>query len=232
MRRAALLAALALLLPAASAGAQTPGDEVFRRGAVEVDAGGLWNAGLPLGSARATLTGNQQGTPPVTFFDTASEFQPAAGFEGRVSVFLSRAFAVEGAFRFSRPRLETSISGDFEDAPDVTAARDVSQYVFEINGVAHIDRLRFGGGGVPFVFGGGGYLRELYSGRQVVETGQIYQAGGGVKILFRQSPLALLKGVGVRLDARVLMRRGGVELDADEPLRTYGAAAGSLVIVF
>jgi len=232
MSRRAMLAMAALLLFASAAGAQSPGEEVFRRGAVEIDVGGLWNAGLPMGTARATLTGNQQGTPPVTFFETSSQVEPAAGYEGRVSVFLSRAFAVEGAFRYARPRLETSITGDFEDAPDVTATRDVSQYVFEINGVAHLNRLRFGGGGVPFVFGGGGYLRELYEGRQIAETGQVYQAGGGVKILFRQSSMTLLKGVGVRLDARLLMRRGGVELDDDEPLRTYGAAAGSLVLVF
>ena len=231
MRRLAIAAA-ALVLGAGTARAQVPGEGPFRRGAIEIDVGGVWQAGLPMGTARATLTGNQQGTPPVTFFETSSSFEPVAGVDGRVAVHLSSVFAIEGGFRFAQPRLETRITDDFEDAADLTAVRDISQYVFDVNAVAHLNGFRFGAGSVPFVFGGGGYVRELYDGRQVVETGQVYQAGGGVKLLFRHSPRAALKGLGVRLDARVLMRRGGVELEDDEPLRTYGAAGGSLVIVF
>ncbi|HXE80900.1 MAG TPA: hypothetical protein VNK41_09130 [Vicinamibacterales bacterium] len=230
MRRAAFLAAAALLI-AVPASAQPEDQDVFDRWTIEVDAGVLWRNGLPMGATRATLTGNQRGTPPVTFFETASRFEPSAGFEGRVSVFLSRVFAVEGAFRYARPRLETRISRDFEGAPNVTATQDVSHYAFEINGVAHLTRLRFGAG-VPFIFGGGGYLRELYEGRQVAETGQVYQAGAGVKILFRQAPMSRLKGLGVRVDGRLLLRRGGVELDEDEPLRSSGAVAGGLMLVF
>jgi hypothetical protein len=231
MRRLATAAALLLLWTSAAA-AQTRDESLFRRGAIEVDAGGFWQGGLPMGSRRATLTGNQQGTPPVTFFETSSEFQPGAGFEGRVGVHLTRVFAVEGGIRFARPRLETRITADFEDAPDITATQDLSQYVFDVSGVAHLNNLRFAGGGVPFLFGGAGYLRELYEGRQVAETGQMYHAGGGVKLLFRQSPRAFLKGLGIRVDARLLMRRGGVELEEDEPLRTYSAVAGGMVIVF
>jgi opacity protein-like surface antigen len=229
MRRLLVAAGAAWLTSVSMAQAQTDPDGALRRGAFEVGVDGVWQAGLPAGTARATLTGNQQGTPAVTFFNTSSEFVPAAGVEARLAWHFSRVFAVEGTFGYARPRLETSISDDIEQATATVATQDISQYVIFVNGVAHLRRL---GRVAPFVFGGAGYLRELYSGRQVVETGQIYQAGGGVKIMFSEARRGLIKGLGVRADGRLRMRRGGVELDAEEPVRSYGAAAAGLIVVF
>ena len=79
---------------------------------------------------------------------------------------------------------------------------------------------------------GAGYLRELHNGREVVQTGQSGQAGGGIKVLLSRSQRGLVRTVGLRADARLCVRRGGIEIDEDEPLRTYASAAAGLVVGF
>ena len=44
-------------------------------------------------------------------------------------------------------------------------------------------------------------------------AGQTYHAGGGVKVLFASHPRAHVKGMGVRLDARVVVRTKGITFD-------------------
>lgn len=234
MTRAELLAGLAavLLLSALveDAGAQPGARGPFRPGAVELDLLGGWQTRSPLGSGRAPLIGNQ-GTPVVGLFDTDTEIEAGPAVEARIGVHVTRVIEIEGAFRYARPRIATRITGDFEDAPDLTATQTFSQFGFELNGLFHLTGLTFGRA-LPFVSVGGGYLRELHNGREVVETGQLGQAGGGLKVLLSQSPRGLVRAIGLRADARVCVRRGGIEIDEGEPLRTYATAAAGLVIGF
>lgn len=227
---AALIAAAAVVGGAADAQAQRYDPTLFRRGAVEVDLGGAWQAQVPLGAVSAPLTGNQ-GAPVVDLFDTSTGIEAFPAVEARLGVHVSRVFEIEGGFRFARPQLETRITGDFEDAPDVTASESFAQYAIELNGVVHLTALRFGNG-VPFIFGGVGYLRELHNGRTSVETGEQAQGGAGIKVLFMRSPRGLVRSVGIRADARVYARRRGVEIDDDEPVRLHGGAGAALVIGF
>jgi hypothetical protein len=203
---------------------------LFRPRSFEIDVGGAWQGRVPLGATSAPLTGNQ-GPPSVDLFDVDSQIDAFPSFDARLAFRLTRAFAVEGGFRYAQPKLATRITADFEDAPDITAVNSFSQYAFELNGVLHLNALRFGRS-VPFIFGGGGYLRELYSGREIVETGQTIQAGIGIKQLLRRSSRGLIRSLGVRADARFYGRRKGVELEEDEPLRTYGAASAALIVGF
>jgi hypothetical protein len=160
-----------------------------------------------------------------------SQIDAFPSLEARLAYHVTRAFAVEGGFRYAQPQIETRITDDFENAPDITAINKFSQYAFELNGVLHLNGLRFGTS-VPFIFGGGGYLRELHEGREIVETGQIVQAGVGIKQLLRRSSRGLIRALGVRADARYCARRNGVELADDDPLRSYAAASAALILGF
>jgi hypothetical protein len=204
----------------------------FRPGSIELDLGGLWQGGVPLGAVTAPLTPNQTSGGSFDLFDTSSRIVEAPGFEARVGVYLTRTLEIDGGLRYSRPQLETRISADFEEAAETTAVTSFSQYIFDVNAVIHLNRLRIGRAGTPFIFGGGGYLRELHDGRELVDTGQIYQGGGGVKFLFTQSARGLIRAVGLRADGRWCVRRGGVELESGERSRGYAAAGAALVIGF
>jgi hypothetical protein len=226
-----LTAALAIA-SAAETLAQGTAEPLFRARAFELDLGASWLGGIDFGARRAEFVRNQSNGTPFPLFEVDSGIAPAPAFEGRLGFHLTRALALEGAFLYARPRLESRITGDAEDAPSLTASEDVSRYIVDVSAVVHLTGLRMGGSAVPFVLAGAGYLRELHEGRTLVETGQLYHAGGGVKYLFSRRRRGLIRGLGLRLDARIYVRRGGLELDEDEPSRTFAAGGGSLVVLF
>jgi hypothetical protein len=228
------VALLGVLLPApAWAQALQPSPAgPFRPWSIEIDAGILWSSGIDLGSTTASITANQ--TPAVDYplFDTAADLDAAPGFEGRIGLWITRIIGVEGAFQYSRPTLETRISGDVENAPVVTATANLSRYVIDVSGIVHLTRFRIGRSGMPFVLGGLGYLRELDDAQALAETGRLYHAGGGFKYLFASRSRGLVKGYGIRGDARLYFKDGGYELERDEPLRRFFAGGASLIIAF
>jgi hypothetical protein len=227
----AVIAGAALLLCAGDAHGQASA-EGLRSGSIEVDIGVVWQGGVPLGSVSAPLTPNQTSGGSFDLFDTSSRIVEAPGFEARLGYHLTRTLEIEGGLRYSRPQIETEITGDFEDASEVTAATMFSQYIIDVSAVVHLNRLRIGRVGTPFVFGGGGYLRELHDGRELIETGQVYQGGAGVKFLISRSTTGLIRALGLRADGRWCVRRGGVELEPEDRSRSYAAAAASLIVGF
>lgn len=228
-RLAGLVAAVWLVTGPSEALAQAT-SRPFRRGAVELDVLGGWQTPSSLGARRAPLIGNQ-GTPIVGLFDTSTEIEASPAVDARLGVHVTRLFEIEGGVRVARPRLATRLTNDFEDVADLTATQTFTQFAFELNGVFHLTALR-AGSVLPFVTVGAGYLRELHNGREVVQTGQSGQAGGGIKVLLSQSPRGLVRTLGFRADARFCVRRGGIEIDEDEPLRPYASAAAGLLIGF
>jgi hypothetical protein len=234
-RRAVLAALLALSVPGpvlAQARQPSAPNGPFRPWSLEVDAGGLWSSGIDLGSTTASITANATPSTDYPLFKTGADLEGAPGFEGRIGVRITRAIGVEGAFQYSRPTLETRISGDVENAPSILAAADLSRYVIDVSGVVHLTRFRIGRGGVPFVLGGLGYLRELDDAQALAETGRLYHAGGGFKYLFDSRAHGLVKGLGIRADARLYFKDGGYELETGEPLRRFVAGGASLLVAF
>jgi hypothetical protein len=65
----------------------------------------------------------------------------------------------------------------------------------------------------PFVRGGAGYLRQVHEERTLVETGQYYDVGGGVKWLAVARTSGLVNAVGARVDVRAMVRRKGIAFD-------------------
>jgi hypothetical protein len=203
-----------------------------RPGSIEVDAGVLWLGGIDFGSATAGIAAN--GIPPADYplFRTASELRAGPAYEGRLGVRITRTIGVEGSFQYARLPLETRISGDVENAPSLTASNDLTRYIVEVSGVFHLTRYRIGTSGSPFLLGGAGYVRELDERQALAETGQIYHAGGGLKYLFSERAHGLIKGLGLRADARIYFRQGGFELEGGEPLRRFVAGGASLLVAF
>ena len=140
---------------------------------------------------------------------------------------LARTLALEAGLVFSRPQIGFTVAGDSEGASEFTARGErLSQYFAEAGVLYFVPRLAFAGGrGRAFVGGGGGYLRQLHAGRILVETGQVYHAGGGIKYYLRRRHAGLIKGLGLRLDARACFLSGGYTFDG-RTARTVSIGAG------
>ena len=218
-RRIMIHVAIALSA-AAPAVAQSGGQaSVSGPGRWELTGGGVLVGGYDLGERSAELTPNT-GSSSFDEFTTDNTVKPAFGLQARIGFVVTPALTVEGGFRFARPVYEVRISGDIENAPDTTAEETLSQYLFDGSVVWHITRAGFGNGrGVPYLFGGAGYLRELHEDDAFVEEGLEYHAGGGIKWWFGQGR----RRVGVRGEAGISIRDGGFDFkDGQRIVPTVG----------
>jgi opacity protein-like surface antigen len=199
----------------------------------EVSAGALAIGGIDFGDRNATLTANDPGNPDFILFKTSSQIDTGAGLDTRVTFNVSRTFGIEGAFTWTRQTAETAITSDAEGVPNITLTEDLSTYFVEAAAVVHLHGLQFAHGrAVPFVFGGGGYLRQLDGESILVDTGTVFHAGGGVKYFFATRPRGFVRGLGLRADGRVYVRSGGLELDDEKTRRPTWGLAGGLVVRF
>jgi hypothetical protein len=214
---------------AVSAPAQSAQDRPAHR--IEGTIGGLWLGGADLGSDRATLRANSTGTPsPFRVFDTESRFGSTPGLDARVGYGLTRTMTVELGFVFSRPEIRTSISNDVENAPGLTVTEPVEQYFIDGSLVVLLDGLALGDRTIPFVAGGAGYLRQLHEGLTLVESGQVYHVGAGLKHWFTLRDRGFVRGAGVRVDGRLYLLADGIEFE--DSVRPRGAISGSLFVTF
>jgi len=198
--------------------------ETPRKGSIEVSGGGVYQGGKDLSNQAATLTRNPTtGTGPLQLFTADTSLEPVFGGQFRIGYYLSRAIAVEGGVQYARPRLEVSLSNDFESAPAIVASESVTSYLFTGSLLYH-----FGSGSAlkPFVLGGAGQVRDLHAGDELIETGVEYHAGGGIKSWFGRGR----RKFGIRIDALVSIRDGGV--GAEEDRRTVPTASFSLAYLF
>jgi len=212
-----------------SASAQVwAGSDVPHRGSWEISGGAAWSSGFDLGDRAAQETRNPgTGSGVFNLFETSSRVGSATGGHARVGAYLSRSLAVEAGVQYLRPVVSTRISGDFEEAVDLTATETLTRYVFDGSLVLHIDGLKFAGGrGVPFIMGGGGYVRELHTRNELIETGSEVHAGTGFKLWFGRGA----RRFGVRADVGVSRRNGG--FDFSDGNRTLPIAGASLVYLF
>ena len=228
IRSSVIIATLVVFGGAAAAHAQVfiGGGPVPRRGSWEISGGGLWSQGYDLGDTPATLTRNPgTGSGPFELFASETRVEPAPAGHGRLAIYLAPRVSIEGGVQYSRPRLSTSLSSDAEGAAPITVSETVTRYVFTGSVVFHFNS--FGNGrGVPFVFGGGGYVRELHEGAELVETGQEIHLGAGIKYWFG----ARRRRAGLRGDVGLSLRDRGI--DFSEQRRTLPTAGVSFVYLF
>ena len=221
--------AVAVLLSASTVSAQVYlGSPAPRSGSVEIGGGVLWIGGVDLGERTAELSRNSDpAAGPFDLFSAESQLKAAAGFQARLGYYLSPNVSVEGGLRIAKPVLSIGLSGDAESAADETAEETLNQYIFDGSLVLHMTGISFAGGnGIPFVFGGAGYVRELHQGNELIETGTEFHGGAGVNIWFGSGQRRL----GLRGDLMISSRKGG--FDFEEKRRVVPVASASLVYLF
>ncbi len=191
------------------AGAQS----VERAPRFEIGGGVSWTWSTSFGSRDALLTTSTGGS--YRLFSTSTDLASVIGAEVMAGVRVSRGVVAEVVTSYSTPDLRTTIANDAEGASPVTAVESIRQ--FTIGGAAVVDltRLRARSGLIPFVRAGAGYLRQLHESQTLIETGQVYDVGGGIRFPLRSSAgsQSTITRVGVRVEGRATIRSGGIALD-------------------
>lgn len=211
-RGSTLLAALFLLTGQAAAGAQSaPAEKTYRW---SVAGGPVWTGSYPIGDATADLRQNAPGTPPpsVPLFRATSTFDAAPGIEGRFGFALTPRVTVEAGGRYSSPALRVDISQDLEGDAVSFEGETIAQYVIDVSVLVELPVLGAHARLRPFAIGGAGYLRQLHEDRVLVETGQLYHAGGGARLFFRGHE-GDRRPLGLRADVQAAFRRDGIEFE-------------------
>ena len=225
--RAAALVAAVTLAPLSGAVAQGRPAPAIRW--VEVDTGGGLLGGVALGTVDANLRANERTEQPHRLFTSEHRFDRAGQFQVRASRPWGARWAIEGGVTVSHPVLRADVRDDVEGAPAITIIETLDQYFFEAGVAFAIDELRVGRL-QPFVTGGAGYLRQLHEGQTVIEHGQLFQAGGGVKYPFVSRASGLIRSAGIRGDVRAYLLRGGVEVEGRP--KPHAAISGSVFVGF
>lgn len=216
------------IMPAGAAAQVYIGRDIPHRGNVEISGGAVWSPGYDLETASADETRNPgTGSGPFVLFAADSRVDPSVGARGMVGVYLAPEVSVEGGLFAARPRVSTRLTGDAESAPDVTATETLTRLIVDGSVLLHLTGVTFGGGnGVPFIFGGGGYLRDAHDKNEVIETGHEFHVGAGLHYWGGEGR----HRVGLRFDAGVSWRTGGA--DGTDTRRTVPTVAGSIAYVF
>jgi hypothetical protein len=216
---AAIVVCVVGIRPASAQPARDPGR-------LEVSAGGVWVGSIDFGSSTASETTPTQTTRPL--FTTTTTFGAAPAAEVRIGWSLSRALTAEAEGSYARPELRIASSADAENAAPVSAAVAVQQFTV---GAALVWRMPLRSArATPFVTGGAGYLRQLHEGGTLAQTGRYYQFGGGLMVPLSSHSAARLKAIGLRIDARALIRVNGVAID--DAAHLAPAAGASLFLRF
>ena len=222
--RVSLLTAMGVLgLSAPAAQAQSAARP--EPGRFEFAVGPLWVGRQTLGASDATLTTGVGGTLPL--FSTSTELSSMAGIEARIGVRVTRALEAEASASYGKPHLRTAIGNDTENAASVTATDAMQQFTVGGGVLWYLPR-RGASRLAPFLTGGAAYLRQLHEDATLVATGKMSQFGGGVKYLLRARDRNRLKGVGVRIDARAVLRSKGIAFDDRQH---FSPAAGASLFV-
>lgn len=199
---------------------------------LEVSLGGSFLGGYDLGARDATLTGNRPASGErVVLFRTVTDVGSSGAFEARLGWRMTQVLVAEAGFSYAQPTLRTHVSGDFEQATGVVATDTIAQYVIEGALAARLTRMAFARGrAVPFVVAGAGYLRQLAESDRVVQTGAIFHGGGGLLWHAGVRPRGRVRAYGLRADARINWRRGGVDLD--DEVRAWPSVGASVFLRF
>jgi hypothetical protein len=197
---------------------------------LDITVSGAWWDGYDLGQQRATLTGPQTPTgSPVTLFDTDATIVSGPGAELRVGWRLFRGVYAEATGGLGVNSIEARVHDDIEQAPPITVTSTLTQITIEGGALVELPAVPIGAGNfLPFVAGGGGYLRQIHDERVLVETGRTLYVGGGVKWhSVTTQPRGFVQRLVVRGDVRLVSRTGGVDVtDARHHYITVSAGVG------
>jgi len=207
--RTVIVTALVALVAASRAQAQTPSAEPGR---VEIAVASLWLGGASFGERSANETTRDGST--VALFSTTTALDAAAAIELRFGVRLTRRIDVEAVASYARPVLVATVTSDVEaGAGPFIAEERLQQFSFGADLIWRFSPLRAHPRWTPFVLAGAQYLRQLHETNTLLDDGEMYEAGGGVKYAIRSRERGLWKAIGLRGDVRASVRTAGIDVD-------------------
>ena len=221
----AVLAVLWIAVSPSAAIAQS-GAPPLRR--LEMSAGVGVLGGASLGTQDASLRPSSPGEP-YRVFSTSTRMTSAPVLDLRAGIAVTRRYGFEAHALFGHPELRTSISGDVEGAPAITAVERLDHYLIDGGITVRLDEFRLKGI-TPFAAAGAGYLRQLHEGLTVIKEGREYYVGGGANYWLFSRPRGLPRAAGARADVRLSLLSGGIAFD--EGLRAHVSVSGSFFVVF
>ena len=210
----AVLVVLASVLVAAHPAAAQPapgGPALWRPWHPVLSVGGGWAGGESLGTVRAESRATGLGTlTPSAFplFTTDSTLDAGPRAELALAVPVTRTLLVEVLGTLARPTLSTAISRDAEGAPATTVTEDVDDYTVGGRVLYDVPRLAVGDRARPYVLAGGAYRRQLHEDRVLVETGQVWTAGAGLRLWLLGARQG--RSLGVTTELAWQWRTGGI----------------------
>jgi hypothetical protein len=199
-------------------------------GRVEISFAAGWTGSAGLDADDATETRPAGGT--LQLFGLDASLQQSITYGPRVDVRLTNALHLEGGASIGRGGLQVDITDDFELPDDITISEDIKQLLIEAGLLVQFRGHRGSARTLPFVTGGGGFFWDVHEGDTMSETGQLFYAGAGLKhaFLMRTQPRASLKALGIRLEARLIMRTGGAA--TDDNVHALPALSAALFVRF
>jgi len=216
VRRALLGAFLVSAITVMPAAAQTP--------RWELGVGALVTGTESAGTTNATLL--TPGGETLTLFRSTNRVASGLGAESFLSWRLRERLRAEVAFGWLTTDFESRISGDFEDVPGLSITQGVKQYRGEV-AVAY--RLLNRGRLSAFVRGGAGGYREITGDKALAGNGVSGSLGGVAHYLVRQAPSGFFGRLAIRVEARAVVRRGGIKF-GDEGARLSPVFVAGLVV--
>ena len=194
---------------------------------IDLSVGTGFIGGSGLGDANADLRGRSGA--PLQLFASSSRLGSSYPLEVRLGYRLTPRYTLEMRGSWSRPALQTSITGDFESAPAATVAEQVDLYTLDLGLLVMFNRPG-PRAMTPFLSGGVGYAGAVHEGLTLLENGILYRGGGGITYPLAVRNSARFKTIGVRVDGALLFMSGGL---ASGFGTTYQAAGtGGLYLTF
>ena len=217
MRRVMAAAAIGVLATAGQAWAQArPANKLH----LQIDAGVAWTGGGSYGSASADLTRPDGGSQPL--FVVSNELGAEVAMDVHLSFHAMGRLRTEITGSLGRADARARVSGDAEGAASITAANRLT--IVTIQG-AGVWTLRRRGHKEPFFRAGAGWMRELTNDNSLAGDGTIFNAGAGVKYWWIERPRGSLKMLGLRVEARLVGRFGGLDVGTKSHLVRPGLTA-------
>jgi hypothetical protein len=176
--------------------------------------------------------GYDLGTVSTPRLDAEATIGSGPSVTGRFGWRVWRTLAIEGGATLTRASLQSTLRSDVDAALNGSQETPFHQLAAELGVRVPLRRATLRDGRlVPFVTGGGGYLRQTYEDGVLLESGALIYAGGGLRV----GPATaradrFFKHLGLRADGRLVVRTRGV--DVEDSARAFLTLAAGVFVVF